>query len=184
MKNLTFLLLTAILLMAACNGQSSQKKAINERDNMVSQLEALEEEILNQREAAVFDTASATTFINRTQEFNKAYPQDTLNPVFLFKSGELARGLGEFNMAIKFWNRVATEYPSHRFAPEALFLQGFTYDNNLGVMEEAATHYELFLEQYPKHPIASDVKMLLEAAKSGKTPEDMIKEFEQQREEE
>jgi len=180
MKNLTFLLLIAILFLAACNGQTDQKKAINERDNMAAQIEALEDEILSKRESTVFDTVSATTYINRTNEFTEAYPQDTLNPVFLFKSGELSRGLGEFPMAIKFWNRVATEYPHHRLAPEALFLQGFTYDNSLGMIEEAAPHYELFLERYPKHPIANDVQMLLDAAKSGKTPDEMIKDFKQQ----
>jgi tetratricopeptide (TPR) repeat protein len=186
MKNLFFLFLaSSIFMLSACNGQqTNDQDSPEDKGVLESQVRALEEEMMNNRTKAVFDTATATNYINKSRKYVGLYPKDTLSPMLLFRSGEVARGLGEFHMSIKFWDQMTKSYPDHRKAPEALFLQGFTYDNHLNQLEEAASHYEAFLERYPKHPIAGDVQMLLEAAKSGKSPDEMIKEFEKNREEE
>ena len=183
MRTTNLFFLAAILIFTACNGQQAEEAKIEGRDMMASQVRALEAELLNKINEPVFDTATATTFLNRSREFASKFPKDTLSPEFLFKAADVARGLGEYHLAIKMWNEVETQYEGYRKAPEALFLQGFTYDNDLEKMDEAAKHYEAFLEKYPKHPIANDVKLLLEVAKSGKSADELIDEFESQQEE-
>jgi hypothetical protein len=42
--------------------------------------------------------------------------------------------------------------------------------------EDASRYYRLFLKKYPNHPLAKDAKISLDNI--GKTPEDLVKEFE------
>ena len=80
---------------------------------------------------------------------------------------------------VELWGRIATEWENYRRAPEALFLQAFTLDDNLGDTQRAQQQYELFLEKYPKHPLANDARLLLEAAKAGKSSNELIREFQE-----
>jgi outer membrane protein assembly factor BamD (BamD/ComL family) len=45
-------------------------------------------------------------------------------------------------------------------------------------MDEARNHYERFVRDYPNHPLAADVNVLI--AQLGMSPEDLVRQFEQQ----
>jgi tetratricopeptide (TPR) repeat protein len=122
------------------------------------------------------DTAKSNKIIGMYLAFADKNPTDTLSPVYLFKAGDLASKMNETHMAIQIFESLKKEYPDHRNAPYALFLQGFISENQEGNPLQARPYYEEFLKKYPDHIIAHDVAFSLENL--GKTPEELIMEFE------
>ncbi|MCG8330965.1 MAG: tetratricopeptide repeat protein [Chitinophagales bacterium] len=177
-------LIIFLFAAVACNSSSKNEGdgIPKDRGQLASQIKSLEETLLEKINEPTLDTTTANSLIKKSRAFAKQFPQDTLSPEFLFRAADVARGIGQYQTAIEMWHQVETKYESYKKAPEALFLQGFTYDNSMGELENAAKHYQRFLTKHPKHPIASDVQMLLEVAKSGKSPEELIQEFEQKKE--
>jgi tetratricopeptide (TPR) repeat protein len=96
----------------------------------------------------------------------------------LSKAAGLAKSIGNFNKAIQLYYQISNEMPEHPKAHAALFLQGFIYENDLNNPQRAKSAYEEFLKRYPNDPdYGDDVAMSLKNL--GKTPEQLIKEFEQ-----
>lgn len=102
--------------------------------------------------------------------------QDTSVPEMLFRAGALARGRKEPTKAIGIWGLITSDYPHSRWASEAAFQKAFTFDNDLHDKETAKKSYEEFLESYPNHKMADDVKLLLQTM--NKTDAQLIEEFE------
>ena len=184
MKNLMFFLFIATgLMLASCNSEPSGDEPMSQ-DRLAELIRALEGTLQEQMDQVALDTATARTMAERAQEYARRFPQDTLAPYFLFQAANVSRGIGDFKQSVELWGEVATEFESYRRAPEALFLEALTLDENLGDPRQAAKRYETFLEKYPKHPLANDARLLLEAAKSGKSADDLVKEFQQKQQEE
>lgn len=184
MKNLTFFLLASIsLLFGGCNAGPPAEEPLS-RDKLSEAIQGLSSTLEQQSGQIKVDTATVRAMIDKAQEFARRFPQDTLAPKFLFQAANVSRGIGEFSNAATIWGRVASEYEQYRRAPESLFFQAFTLDNDLKDTAQARVHYEAFLERYPKHPMAKDASLLLEVIKSGKSAEEMVKEFQQNQEEE
>jgi tetratricopeptide (TPR) repeat protein len=179
MRNLSLSLLVALLALMACQPGSTSSTASDSMDK-AAQIQRLEKKLRSNTQTAELDTATAEQLIASSREFVKTFPKDTLSPMFLFKAAEVARGLGNYNLAINLWGQMEKQYPTHSKAPEALMLKAFTYDTHLKQLDIAARFYKSFLTQYPKHPLAKDVQLLYEVANSGKSPEELIKEFQQQ----
>jgi TolA-binding protein len=78
--------------------------------------------------------------------------------------------------AVEYFGKFVTNFSENERVPLALFLQGFIYENNLADMPNAKLKYEEFLEKYPQHEMAKDAQIALQNL--GKTPEELIKEFE------
>ena len=184
MKNLIFFLAIAIsILFTACGSGPGSDETLS-KDKLTELIRGLEGTLQQQIDQITLDTATARTLADRAEEFAQRFPQDTLAPYFLFQAANVSRGIGDFEKSVELWGRIASEWESYRRAPEALFLQAFTLDDNLGDTKRAQQQYEVFLERYPKHPLANDARLLLEAAKSGKSSNELIKEFQQKEQEE
>lgn len=93
----------------------------------------------------------------------------------LSQGAALARSTGNFNKALQLYYRLASQFPNHPKTPQAVFLQGFIYDNDLGDYVNARKSYESFLLQFPNDEFADDAKVLLQNL--GKSPEDLLKSF-------
>ena len=91
----------------------------------------------------------------------------------------MAKTVDEPRKALELYQKVANGLPQHPKAPTALFMSGFVYENDLNDLNNAKAVYESFLQKYPNDPDFTDdaqnaLKML------GKSPEEIIKQFEQQ----
>lgn len=96
----------------------------------------------------------------------------------IMRAAGLAKTVGEPNKALRFYYNVAETIPGHPKAPTALFMMGFIYENDLKDMDKARETYELFLKRYPKDPdYVDDAQNALKYL--GMSPEDIIKQFEQ-----
>lgn len=148
--------------------------------------EKLQEQITNAETALfssdkgnfVFDEKLVQTAIDAYQKYATAFPDDSLTPEYLFKKADLYRSLRNAEQAIVTYNLISEKYPKYEKTPYCLFLKGFIYENELNKIEEARKAYQAFLDAYPNHDLADDVAFSINNL--GKTPEQLIKEFEEQ----
>ena len=127
------------------------------------------------------DTAKAAAFIRTAEEY-AALVQPT-NPDkyadLLLKAAGVAKSMGNSAKALELYATVAEKMPQHPKAPMALFMEGFILENDRGDTAMARTRYQAFLAKYPNDSnFADDAQNALKNL--GKSPEEMIREFEAQ----
>ena len=123
------------------------------------------------------DTTALNELIDAYQAYANKYPADTLGAEYLFKAADYYRYLHKPVKSIALYKNIYNSYPTSAKRPYALVLQGFTYENEMGKLDSAKAKYLEFLNVYPTHPIAKDVQTTV--ANLGKTPEQLISEFEE-----
>ena len=95
---------------------------------------------------------------------------------YLFKGARLCSELGKITESIKYFDKLYSNYPDFKDRPLALFMKAFVLENHAQNLDEAKVVYEQFLSEYPTHEMADDAKISI--ANLGKTPEQIIREFE------
>ncbi|NCA84580.1 MAG: tetratricopeptide repeat protein [Clostridia bacterium] len=160
------LILFMVVIMTGCN--DSRRESINQ---------------IKKTEAAVFDEngmidhARIDELIDVYTGYADSYPQDSAAADYLFKAADVAMTTNRSNQAITLYQRIREEYPDYRKVPEALFLEGYVYENYLGRLDKAKAIYEEFLEKYPDNDFADDAEISLKYL--GKSPEELIELFQQ-----
>lgn len=74
--------------------------------------------------------------------------------------------------AVEYYRDLYKNFPKSEEAPKALFMSGFILANNLNKLDEAKMTYQTFLDVFPKHELAPQIKIELENL--GKTPEEIL----------
>jgi outer membrane protein assembly factor BamD (BamD/ComL family) len=174
MKRITqisFLVVVLFSMLQACkkDPKAEQIKAIGR----------LETELYS---AQTIDKAKGMHIIDTYVGFSKQYPEDTLSAAYLFKAGEIAMNLQLGSQAIFYYDKLTHNYPEYFKAPESMFLKAFIYENQLGDLNKAEQLYKQFIEMYPKHQLADDAKASLEYL--GKSPEELVKMFQEKNKQE
>jgi outer membrane protein assembly factor BamD (BamD/ComL family) len=171
---LTVIFVFIILLgLPGCESTASKEK--KEEASMEEQIEALREEVFSQ-ENVKLDRRKALDLINLYVKFAETYPNDPQSPDFLFKAADISINLRRPAKTIQLFDQLMTSYPDYEKVPTALFLKGFVYEDQLQDYDQAKLAYELFLQKYPDSEYADDAEMSLKNL--GKTPEQLIEEFE------
>ena len=173
MKNLLYLLLI-VVWAAACSTEQEPSK-----DKLREEITALEQTLLQQTDNPTIDTASAVTLIGKVESYASRFPQDSMTPHLLFRNADVARGIGQPQQAIDMYSQVVREYRDFPKLAEAMFFRAFTADNNLEDKDLADQYYRAFIRAYPDHRMTKDAKLLLEVLNSGKTPNELIREFQE-----
>lgn len=166
-KSLSILTL-AVLILAACT--SPQEELKTEIKSM--------EDVLFADANKMIDKAKARELIDKYIQFADEYPESQDAPQMLFQAGDMAMNLNMPKEAVVLFDRIMENYPDFDKAPQCLFLKGYIYENNLGNLNVAKKIYEEFLEKYPDDEFADDAEVSIKNL--GKTPEELIKEFEEQ----
>lgn len=109
--------------------------------------------------------------------FADQHPQDSMAPEYLFKAADIAMNVNKGELAVNLYDRILTNYPEFRKAPECLFLKAYVYENNLGDLEKAEIYYQEFIDKYPDNDFADDAEISIQNL--GKSPEELIREFEE-----
>lgn len=122
------------------------------------------------------DFAKAKELIAAYDEFVKKYPKDTVSARFLFEAGRLSMNTNQGKDAVKYFDKVITDFPDYKKKPDCMFLKGFVYDELLKDLAKAKEAYLAFVAKYPSHELVDDAKASIDNL--GKTPEQLIKEFE------
>lgn len=131
--------------------------------------------------AAVTDKNKAVEFIKTSEALAGHLQKDNPDQYVdvLLKAAGLAKTVEDPRKAIELYKKIADGLPQHKKAPTALFMIGFVQENDLQELETAKATYETFLQKYPNDPDFADdaqnaIKML------GKSPDEIVKEFEKQ----
>lgn len=165
MKKLS-LFLSTILLLTAC--QSGP-----DRDEMVQNIKTIQAEIAAEAQPS---PEKLVNLQNSLMLYADAFPEDSTSVKYLAKAGETARLLQQYDKALEIFDKIVKSYPNTKAAAAAMFMKAFTLDNDLKKFDEAKPAYEAFLQQFPNDEFADDAQFLLKNL--GKSPEELIKEFE------
>jgi tetratricopeptide (TPR) repeat protein len=165
MKRVTAAILLMVLF-GACNPKQSWKR---------NAIETAEKKLMEDAKAGKVDTAAVSTLLAEYESYSETSPSDTLGAAYLFKAADFYRYMRKPLKSIGVYEKIYERYPTVGKHPYALFLQGFIFENEVGNPHAAKLLYEKFLEKYPTHPIAKDVRATL--SNLGKTPEQLVAEF-------
>lgn len=159
--------IAALIMFAAC----SPKK-----EWYTHKIAAAEESLLRSAQSGKVDTAAVNSLLAAYEKYADSHIGDTTGADYLFKAADFYRYLHKPLRSVRMYDKIYNHYPTYSKRAYALFLQGFIYENEVGNTTAARLKYQQFLDAYPNHPIANDVRTTLQLL--GKTPEQLIKEFE------
>ena len=146
-----FISVIAIILLVACT--SNRDKALNE-------IKEYESSIDIQNTKVVLEVGE--NLIRLYTQFAKDFPADSLAPMYLMKSADVAANINRSDLSIKYLDMVISQYPNYSKLPECYFFKGFVYETVIGDTEKAKEVYSAFLDKYPSHHMASNAKMIIE----------------------
>lgn len=175
MKNLGYFLLVILssALVISCDDNANKTKG---EINLNDSINYYEQSLFGQSDVNKVDVEGALKLSNFYYQWAIDNKGESLAPEYLLKSADLAMNMKKPVPAINAFNVILKDYPEHKNAPYALFLKAFVYEDILNNTEKAKQYYQEFLIRFPENEYADDVRISLKNL--GKTPEELIKEFE------
>jgi len=166
-----YFMIAIVIFGFSCAGP---QKEVN-KTGLIDSINAMEDKLYNSQDVQV-SKEDALNLITLYQEYATEYPEDSLAPVYLFRASDLSMNLQRPKETIVLFDELLENYPDYEKTPSVLFLKAFVYEDQLRDLHNAKKNYEAFLEKYPDNDFADDAEMSLKNL--GKTPEELIKEFE------
>lgn len=151
-------------------------KPLSQKEQVSAKIDSLETLLFaNSEEKA--DPNAGLQLIRSYAKFYQLSKKDSLAVDRLFKAGEVSMGIGQGNLAVKYFRTITDEHSDFYKAPEALFLSGFCEENLNKDTAQARWLYEQFVSKFPEHKLAEDARFSI--LNMGKSDEDLIKMFEE-----
>ncbi|MCB0704128.1 MAG: hypothetical protein KDC34_02420 [Saprospiraceae bacterium] len=147
-----------------------------------AQLDTLSRQLYDEANARI-DYTRANQFIDVSEIYALAMPNDPKSADMLAEAGKVAGYVNAHGRALELYNWIHTHYPTHPKAGQALFMMGFIYDNEPEFQdkEKAKSYYEAFIASYPEDEFADDATFLLQNL--NKSNEEIINGFEGEKKE-
>jgi tetratricopeptide (TPR) repeat protein len=160
-----FLSITILLsLLVAC--ESAQ-------DKHAKRIRALKSALENDK-IAVNDSV-VYVCISEMEGFAKAYPKDSMAPVYLFDVAAMYRYVHHPKPALEIYQKLHSQYPTFSKAPECLFIQGLVLAEEMNDKPAGEKIYKEFIAKYPSHFLTPQVEVLL--TQINMTDEDLMASF-------
>lgn len=123
------------------------------------------------------DKTKANNAIKAFTDFAYYCQGDTLSPIFLIKTAQVARAIDNIPQAKLVLDRCVEDYPNFSNRPAALFLLAQLYDENnfMNNETEAQRLYQKIIDEYPKSDWALSAKGAIHFI--GKSDEEITKEL-------
>jgi outer membrane protein assembly factor BamD (BamD/ComL family) len=166
MKRITALFLLIGIMFASCSSS---------KDKELAKINELEKTVLAKTTTPV-NLDKAKELVDAYIKYAKDYPKDTCSVNYLFKAANMSMNIGKGQLAVDLFDQIIKDYPEYSKVSDCMFLKAFVYDNTLKEYKKAKIAYEAFINKYPTHEFADDAQACLDNL--GKTPEQLIKEFE------
>lgn len=163
---LKFILMASVMILFSCSFNQGKKK---------SNIKVMETKLFSD-ENKMIDPVKAGELMKAYISFADEFPDAKEAPEYLFKAGDLSMNLNIPQQAIQVFERIINKYPDYEKAPQCLFLKGYVYENEIGDLNTAKKIYEEFITKYPNDEFADDAAVSIKNL--GKSPEELIKEFE------
>ena len=172
MRNTAILVITITAIFSSCDQGGS---TVSETDQVLTRIDSLETIYFKDKESKA-DPKTGMALVRSYAKYYRAHGSDSLAVDMLFKAGEVSMGLGQGNLAVKYFNALSEDHASFHKAPEALFLTGFCSENLNQDTAQARTYYQKFIDTYPDHHLAQDAQFSIQNL--GMSDEELIKMFE------
>ena len=170
-----FTSILAIAFMALFASCSQSVSTISESDQLLNSIDSLETIFFKDKESKA-DAKTGMALVRSYSKYYRANTSDSLAVDMLFKAGEVSMGLGQGNLAVKYFNALREDQASFYKAPEALFLTGFCSENLNLDTAQARSFYQQFIDTYPDHHLVQDAQFSIQNL--GMSDEELIKMFE------
>mgnify|MGYP003646474621 FL=1 len=189
MKNI-FLVLSFSLIIYSCGNKTEPTEAVDTVEvTLKNPIDTYEKRVsdIDKYTALMYDDSLnfnkevAENLLDAYDRFIKKDDFYNIHKEYMFKAGELCRGLNRPYDAIRYFNMLLEKDPDYKLAPEALFYKASTVGDMLKEHNEAKRLYQEFIDTYPKHPLVESAKgsLLIE----GQDLEDIIKGFKKKNQE-
>ena len=168
------LILIPALLFSLSSCINSERPSA-ESDEILAQIDSLEAILFSDSKEPA-DPNSGMMLVRNYAKYYQENKTDSMAIDMLFKAGEVSMGIGQGNLAVKYFNTISKDHKAFYKAPESLFLSGFCEENLNNDTASARFYYEKFLDTYPKHKLAEDAMFSLQNMKM--SDEELIEMFE------
>ncbi|NOX86945.1 MAG: tetratricopeptide repeat protein, partial [Chlorobi bacterium] len=158
----------------SCVGPNAKK--VRTKQNLQDSITSMENELFNVQSTRM-NKHKVRDLIDLYTQYAKDFPDDTLAPVYLFKASDISMNIYQPMKTIRILDTIMVKYPDYNKTPTALFLKAFVYEDQVKNYKLARKYYQMFLDKYPDNEFADDARMSLQNL--GKTPEELIREFEE-----
>lgn len=135
-----------------------------------------EDYVLGEVKRGIIDTTGVVDLLNAYESFADKYPDNPQSAGYLYKAADFYVSMGKPLRGITLYQKIYDNYPKSDKRAYALFVQGYVFEDKVHNYQNAQLKYHQFLQEYPDHPLARDVRLSL--MNLGKTPEQMVAEFE------
>ena len=149
-----YLLIISIAMMAAACSQSPKEPT---REELSAAIDSIESPIMAAAQIETVDSAKGNNLIELYLQFANTYPDDSLAPAYLHRAAQVANGLDRIDDMVIFYNRVIDNYPEYGKLDECYYEKGIALDN-ADRKKEAREAYQEFLDAYPDHFLADDIR--------------------------
>jgi outer membrane protein assembly factor BamD (BamD/ComL family) len=167
MKHLSIALAFILTMILISCGPSREKRSAT--------IKEIETRLFSPR-ALSLDREAADSLLQLYSAFIKDYPSDTLTRQYIFRAATVYMNTGKGKEAVEMYDLYRTKYPLDPQSAMCLFFSAYVNENLLSNLDKAQEMYILFIEKYPRHDFADDAQLALNNL--GKSPEQMVKEFE------
>ena len=162
---IVFTLFSAFII--SCSNNNKEKETLK--------IKELEKTTLTSNTVSI-DVNKAKELVDAYINFVKNYPKDSASANYLFKAANISMNIGKAQLSVELFDQIMKDYPDFNKAADCMFMKAFVYDDKLKNINKAGEIYRAFIKKYPSHEFADDAQACLDNL--GKTPEQLIKEFE------
>lgn len=167
MKTTYFLGILLSFSIWSCGTNNSSTEEQDSLDHLEVMLNGLSDE-----QTGRIKPNEARLFIDTVLQFVATYPDGEQSPQQLYKAAEVARSIEEYSKALAIYAQIENDFPKYEKAPKALFMQAFTYGEDLNDEAKAKELYEAFIAKYPDDDFVDDAQILIQTM--GKTDEEIF----------
>ncbi len=177
-SGLVVLFFIGIILPSCGNQDPEVQKAVSStseaRRQMISKIDSLEDIVY----VDTFDyQAKSTAELLRTyNQYTETFVGDKeKTPEYLYKAAALCRATKLPVKAIKYYDKILTDYPNFERNPEVAFLSAFTFDEDLHQKDRAKEAYQEVIDKFPNDKWAEQAQERLKTIDM--SDEELIQSF-------
>jgi tetratricopeptide (TPR) repeat protein len=175
-----------VIVLSACGGNKTEDSNTQSESEYIAldklNIDELEAEIKKRigviENDSVVNKGNGVALMEAFIAYGDNFSDNEKAADYLFRAGEIAMNLNHTAQSIKLFSRVYSDFKDYEKRPYALFMKAFVLENQALNYNEAKIYYDEFISEYPDHPMTDDAEYSVKNL--GKTPEELIKEFETQ----
>ena len=156
MKRTIIPIIVTVMALAACHHEAKELS----HDELLQCIDSIEAPMMQAAQMESIDTSQGNKLLGLYVQFADTYPSDTLAATYLHRAAQVAGGMGLIDDMTAYYDRVIDNYPDYEKLDECYYEKGIALDN-AGRKEEARKAYQEFLESYPDHFLAEDIRKAL-----------------------